>query len=112
MRAGKLNSRIEIQEKTGVRNTIGQLEDKWVTKAKLWANIRVLSGMEVLKSNVEISKINLSVMIRRNLAVKAGMRVIHGEFIYEILAVQHNQVSKDSTMLVCKGLDDVRKSTS
>lgn len=100
--AGQLNSRIEIQEKTGARDSIGQVVQNWSTKYMLWASIRHLSGVETVKSGVEVYSVQASVRIRTTRGITAGMRIKAGSLIYDILAVLPDAGRTGYMDLVCK----------
>lgn len=99
--AGELNCRIEIQQRSGTRDNFGQVIDDWSTLFTVWANIRHLSGMETVRSGMEVSSVKASIRIRYLNGIAASMRVKHGSDIYSIEAAMPDRVGREYVDLVC-----------
>lgn len=105
LRAGDLNTRIEIQHRTLEQDEYGQRIESWVTFAKVWADVRHSSGLETISDNVEVSEIKASVRIRYLKNVMAAMRVIIEGQVYEIEAVLPDVKRKEYIDLACKAIN-------
>lgn len=103
MRAGQLNRRITIERKTGGVDAIGQpLPEGWEEVVTVWAHIKHLSGSETIKAGAEVSAVRASIRIRYRTGLDAGMRVLHGETVYQIKAVLPDEARRDHVDLVCE----------
>ena len=92
MQAGRLDTRITIQRKTGGTDAWGSpLPEAWADYASLWANIRFLSGTESIKAGADTSIVKASIRIRWRQDITAGMRVLHGAQTFDIEAVLYGQ---------------------
>lgn len=102
MRAGQLNRRIRIQSLTSTRDEIGQPINEWQDVATVWANIRHLSGTETIKADAPTSTLRASIRIRYRAGIDAGMRVLHGETVYNIAAVMPDEEGRKFVDLVAE----------
>ena len=88
MKAGTLRDRLELQEQSGGMNDWGEpLPNDWITVARIWGNVRHLSGSESIKAGADTSIVKASIRIRRNSSVTPACRILHGEKVYDIEAV-------------------------
>lgn len=106
LKAGDLNTRIEIQHRTLLQDKYGQRIESWATFAKVWADVRHISGIESIKGNVESSEVRASVRIRYIKNVMAAMRVIIGDEVYEIESVLSDIKYKEYIDLTCRVLNN------
>lgn len=103
MRAGSLNSRIELLINAGERDAANELTNKWVRYGSPnWASIRHTSGIQAIKAGAERQIVKASIRLRFRRDVVAGMRVHHREDFYEIEAVLADEVKRDHVDLVCR----------
>lgn len=103
MRAGSLNRRVTIQEKSGGFDEIGQpLPDTWSDVATVWANVRFLNGTESIKADAEASIARASIRIRYRPGLNAGMRAKYGDMIFEVRAVLPDVDRREHVDLVCE----------
>lgn len=89
LRAGTLNKQISIQrhgQGTDEWNTPLPGAIAWVEVAKVWANIRHMSGSETIRAGAEVSTVRVSIRIRYRAGINAGMRVVHAGQVYDIEA--------------------------
>ena len=84
---GKLRSRVDIQSRSTTQDAIGQPVETWTTFATAWAHIRVMGGLEAIKAGAVTSTLKASIRIRYRTGIDAGMRVLHGGVVYQVLAV-------------------------
>lgn len=101
MQAGKLNSRIAIEQRSTTQDATGQPVETWTTVATVWAHIRLLSGVEAIKADADTSITKASIRIRKSAGIDAGMRVSHGGILYDIEAVLPDEAGRQYLDLVC-----------
>lgn len=106
LRAGDLNSRIEIQHRTLEQDKYGQRIERWITFAKVWADVRHISGIESIKGGIEVSEVRASVRIRYMKNVMAAMRLVIDGQVYEIESVLPDVKRKEYLDLTCKVLNN------
>lgn len=103
MQAGRLNTRITIQRRTGGTNDWGEpLPEGWETHATVWANVKHLSGSEAIKADSEVSTVRASIRIHYRSDITAGMRVLIGLAVYQIEAVMPDLARREFVDLACK----------
>lgn len=107
MKAGPLNRQVLIQYLAAGQDEIGQPLQTWtnlitVGDGKVWANIKLLSGVESIKAGAELSVVKASIRIRYRTDVTAGMRVVHGTKVYDIKAVLPDETVRDRLDLTCE----------
>lgn len=102
MRAGRLNRRVVIQQRLATENELGEKVSGWSTVATVWANIMQKSGMESVRSDMQMSVVDASIRIRYRTDVNAGMRVLDGSTVYDIQAVILDRQNKQFVDLVCQ----------
>lgn len=102
MQAGSLDKRVQIKMKSTQQDSIGQSMNVWVDVAKVWANIRNQTGSAAIRGGAESSLVKASIRIRRRSGIDAGMRVIHGNTVYDIKAVLPDEEANDRIDLVCE----------
>ena len=91
MRAGRLGSRVTIQQRTDTQNEIGELVPTWSTLSAVWADVIHNSGLETIKAGASASVVKASIRIRYRADVKPSMRVVKGSDVYNIEAVLPDQ---------------------
>lgn len=101
MKYSDFNNRIQIQAKSTAQDELGQPIEDWETQFTVWASIRHLSGMETVRSGVEVSNVKASIRIRYMAGVTAAMRIKHGADVYSIEAVMPDKVKREFVDLVC-----------
>lgn len=87
MRAGDLKDRVVLQRPDIGYDSIGQPVTGWVFVARLWADVRYLPGLTVIKAGAETSMTRASVRLRRR-AIDASCRVLHEGRVLSIEAIQ------------------------
>ena len=104
MRAGKLNSRVTVQQQSATQDALGQPVQTWTDVATLWASIVHVSGIEAIKADALTSTVRASIQVRYNTAITAGMRAVSGATTYNIIAVLPDMARKEYTNLACEVL--------
>lgn len=102
---GRLNRLVQVQQRSGAQDEIGQPVETWATLAAVWADIRQPSGLAAIKANAEVSVVQASIRIRYRTDIDAGMRVVHGATVYSISAVLMDVSGRQWIDLVCQVVD-------
>lgn len=102
MEIGKLNSQIVIQRKSDATNELGEHASGWTTVATVWASVMKVTGVEAIRSGMEMSVVRASIRIRYRTDITPAMRVVDGAEIYDIQAVMPNSAGRDYTDLICQ----------
>ena len=101
MRAGRLSSRVTIQQRTDTQTEVGEQVPTWSTLAAVWADVIHNSGLETIKAGASASVVKASIRVRYRADVKPSMRVVKGADIYNIEAVLPDQ-GREYCDLVCE----------
>lgn len=104
MQAGTLNRQVTIQKESTILDEYNEPITDWVDVDTLWADIRNLSGLETIKSNVEVSLVKSSIRIRYRAGITAAMRVLYGTTIYDIDAVLMDTHDREFIDLICTAM--------
>lgn len=102
IRAGDLNRRIQIQQRTAAQDELGQPLQTWVNVGDpIWASILFLNGKEYVLASGEVSRAEVSIRVRWRTDLTAQMRIEHSGVIYNILAVLPDLVGREYVDLPC-----------
>lgn len=99
MRAGRLNKRIVIEQKTTVDDDFGQPIETWSTFATVWASVEYQSGKEGFTADQLQAELITRFRIRYLANVTALMRVKFSGVVYDIQSVM-NTNERDREMLI------------
>lgn len=102
MDAGRLNRKVVIERRVTGQDALGQPSTTWETVATVWADIRILGGLETLKAGADTSIVKASIRVRWKTGIDAGMRVKHGADLYDIKSVQPDVSRRMHIDLVCE----------
>lgn len=102
MDARALNRMVTIQVPPTGQDAIGQPSGSWTSLVSVWANVRMLTGTEMLKADTPTSVAKASIRIRRRADVTNAMRVALGATVFQILAVLPNEQDKTFLDLACE----------
>jgi SPP1 family predicted phage head-tail adaptor len=102
MDARALNRMVTLQAPPTGQDAIGQPTGDWTELVSVWANVRYLSGTEMLKADSPSSVAKASIRIRRRADVTAAMRVVLGATVFQILAVLPDERDKQFCDLACE----------
>jgi len=100
MKAGQLRHRIDLQTRMDSVDSIGQPSTSWTSTAFLWGDVRYLSGLSAIKAGADTSTSKVSIRVRHG-AFNAGQRVVYGNEIFDIQAVQPDG-KREFVDLVCQ----------
>lgn len=87
LQIGRMDRRVTLQTQSATVDAIGQPLDTWVDVVTVWADVRHLNGVESIKGGAPSSSVQASIRIRYRSGVDAGMRVLDGAAVYNVLAV-------------------------
>ena len=104
MDAGLMRHRIRIQKQTSTRNKLGELVDSWEDVANVRASINPLSGRDFMAAMQDQAEVTHKVTIRYNADVKASMRVLYGNRVFDILHIIDTWEQHREMVLMCKEL--------
>ena len=102
MQAGKLNRLVTIEQKTATVNELGEHTSGWQTVATVWASIIKKSGLETIRSNMEMSIVQASIRVRYRTDIKANMRVVYLNEVFDIRAVMPDTAKRKYADLLCE----------
>ena len=76
MRAGKLRERITLLTFSTIRDEMGQPVETWTEGPTLWADVRAISGRELLAAGAETASTSIRIWLRYRRDVTAASRFI------------------------------------
>ncbi|HBR5479328.1 TPA: phage head closure protein [Klebsiella pneumoniae] len=82
MRAGGLRNRITIRIFTSSRSPSGQVIQKWEEGETIWAEVKGISGRELMASGAELAEATIRVWVRfrRDITAASRLKVLTGPF--------------------------------
>ncbi|WP_074025201.1 phage head closure protein [Xenorhabdus eapokensis] len=87
MQAGRLRHRILLQNFTQIKLPSGQRMQEWQDVATVWAEVKHISGRELLASGAELPETTVRVWLRYRSDVTSAFRMVFRGQIYDIQAV-------------------------
>ncbi|RYE43966.1 MAG: head-tail adaptor protein [Hyphomicrobiales bacterium] len=103
MQAGKLNNLVSLQQAGTAQDEIGQPIPGWPEVAKIWADIRYMSGLESIRADASVAVSKVSIRIRKRDGVVPSMRIVDAQgVIYAIESVLPNLQNRQQIDLVCE----------
>jgi len=102
MLAGKLDQRITIQAKQATQSSYGEETVTWTDVATVWAQVSPLAGREYLLGRAMEEQNDIRVRIRFIPNLTPSMRILHGNKVYDIQAVQNIDSANKELVLMCK----------
>ncbi|ABC35672.1 phage head closure protein [Burkholderia pseudomallei] len=88
LRASGLTEFIIVERPSGEKNENDEpIPSAWIERARLWANVRFLSGKEYVVSGAVRGSAVASMRIRYRADIDEQMRVRYGGRLYDITAV-------------------------
>jgi SPP1 family predicted phage head-tail adaptor len=100
LQAGTLDVRVSLQRRTSGKDALGQPVDSWTEYAKVWGDVRQLSGRETV-SSTSVDTGNASIRIRYRTDVTHADRAVAQGIVFNIASVLPNVKSREYTDLVC-----------
>lgn len=93
MQAGRLNARVTLQRRTAGQDAAGQPVEGWEDVAQVWADFRVLSGMEAIKADALTSVTKASCRVRYREDLTPDMRAMVSGEAWQIVSI-HPDVNR------------------
>ncbi|MDE9553729.1 phage head closure protein [Xenorhabdus bovienii] len=87
MQAGRLRNRITLQNFIQVNLPSGQRMQEWQDIATVWAEVKHISGRELLASGAALSEAAVRIWLRYRSDVTSASRLVFKGQIYDIQAV-------------------------
>lgn len=85
--AGKLRHRVRLERLERSKDSNGDTVEEWTLVAEIWAAIEPLSAREFVASQAAQSQVSARITIRWRDDVRAAMRIVHGDKLYNIAGV-------------------------
>lgn len=101
LRAGELDRRIKLQSRSAVVDSFGQQQTTWVDVASVWANIKPLTGTELVAASAVNNETTHQIVIRYRVGITAAMRATYGTRIFNIQTVIEPEMAHVSLQLLC-----------
>ena len=101
MRAGLLDKRITIQQKTVTQDSAGIIAETWATFAVVWASVEPLTGRERFMAQQIFTDMDIRIRIRYLSGVTPMMRVSFNNKLYNIHAVINPRERNVELELLC-----------
>lgn len=82
MKAGGLRNRVTIRKFTTSRSPSGQVIQNWEDGAMVWAEVKGISGRELVASGAEMAEATVRVWVRfrRDITAASRLKVLTGAF--------------------------------
>lgn len=93
MQAGRLNTSVTLQRRTAGQDAAGQPVEGWEDVAQVWADFRVLSGLEVIKADALTSVTKASCRVRYREDLTPDMRAMVSGEAWQIVSI-HPDVNR------------------
>lgn len=111
MRIGPLNRQVSLQQKQEVPTGTGGSTISWVEIATVWANVRLLNGLETVRSDFPVGVSGGSIRIRWREDIDPTWRVVYvangKTIVFDVKAVLPDLVGREYVDLsVEKGQND------
>ncbi|HBZ0708490.1 TPA: head-tail adaptor protein [Klebsiella pneumoniae] len=89
MRAGGLRSRVTIRKFTSSRSPSGQVIEQWADGETVWAEVKGISGRELMAAGAETAEATIRVWVRfrRDITAASRLKVLTGPFAGALLSV-------------------------
>lgn len=103
-RIGRLKHRIDLLQKVEELDTLGRQKREqanWQLVAKVWAEVRDVSAVEIEKAKQMVGTATTAIAIRYREGVAMQMRVRFGSRIMEIRSVLDSDNSRRELILLC-----------
>lgn len=106
MQAGRLRHRVTFQSPAPVTLPSGQRERQWAFLAETWAEVKSVSGRELLTAGAEMSEITVRVWMRYRPDIHPACRMVYRGQIYDIQAVIPDEKFTRLELLCKQGVKD------
>lgn len=104
MNLNRFQYKVALQAPSTDTDDYGQPLSTWTTIAEPMVDIKFLSGVESIKAGAASSVAKASIRMWYRTDVTAGMRVIHGLTVYNVVAVLPDMARRLHLDLVCEAV--------
>ncbi len=87
MNPGRLRHSVKFQRSESIRLPSGQPENQWVNFADVRAEVKPVSGRELLTAGAEMSEITVRVWMRYRKDINSACRLLYRDQVYDIQSV-------------------------
>lgn len=89
MQAGRLRDRVTVSNFTSTRSPSGQPVEQWFDGKTLWAEVKGISGRELMSSGAEYAEATVRVWVRyrSDITASSRLKVLTGPFKGKVLEV-------------------------
>ena len=105
MRAGVLNQRIIIEKMTETKDAFGSAFG-WKYLDTVWASVSDISGREFIAAQGIQNEVSTRILIRYRHEVDEKARILHGNDVYNVLAVLKDGKKTMMTLMCKRGVSD------
>lgn len=107
MQAGRLTERVTIQNFTTVRLPSGQPEETWNDVRTIWAEVRGVSGRELMASGAEMGEATIRIWTRITSDITSSSRIrcesgCYKGLILDVVSPPIPDVKNDRMEMLCK----------
>ncbi|MCO7443170.1 phage head closure protein [Enterobacter hormaechei] len=107
MRAGGLRNRVTIRVFTTDRDSTGQVIQVWEDGETIWAEVKGISGRELIAAGAEMSEVTFRMWVRYRYDVTSASRIIWKQKGHDAKAFDIQSAIPDEKAtrleLLCKG---------
>jgi len=106
--SGELRHRITLESPTYVQDSTGDMVADWDIYKKVWAQIKLKSGRELVAAQAEQSKLLGEIIVRYDENITSSMKISYRDKFYNIEAVAQDRDSglEFMTLFVSEGVRD------
>ena len=102
MRAGELNHRVKLQEKSVTRDAVGGETVTYIDRATVWAAVEPLAGRELFAAQQLQAETTVRIRMRYWSEVKPEWRALWRDAVYEIQSVIDTGAEQRELQLMCR----------
>ena len=101
IRSGNLRHRLQFQEPTQERNSVGEVIESYSTYMTVWGSLMAAKGTETLEANTPQGTQSYTIKIRYNSDVSLTDQIVFGSRIFEINSIDNYAERNVFLMLQC-----------
>ena len=87
MDVGRLNQSIELLKREEGKSAWGEATGTWAVYDTVWAWVKLLPGMELIRASAEVLRVRASFRIRYRDGITSGLRVRYMGQVYDVRGV-------------------------
>ncbi len=106
MQAGRLRNTVTFQQNTPIELPSGTYDDHWVDIATVRAEVKPISGRELLAADAEMSEVTVRVWMRYRSDITPACRMVYRGLNYDIQSVIPDVKSTRLELLCKQGVSD------